>query len=308
MSKKFAITGGTGFIGSNLAEELAKDNEVIVIDDLSTGKLENLSGIRAKLIRGSVTDLSLLKSAFKDVNCVFHLANIASIQSGIKNPMRTNEVNIGGTHNALVAAKDAGVSKFIFGSTAAVYGDSLALPIKEDMKLNPKSHYAVSKLNAEYYCSVFGYANGMDIAVLRFFNFFGPKENTSSEYSGVISRFISAVLKGEQPVIYGDGEQTRDFVFVKDVVQACALVAASNATGVFNVARGESTSLNQLVKMLGEITGKEVQARYAMARASDIRHLMADISEIKKIGWRPEHTMEDGLRETIEWFKAISVQ
>ena len=301
MSQKFAITGGAGFIGSNLAEALAAENEVIVIDDLSFGKLDNLAGINVKLIRGSVTDLTLLRSAFQNVDCVFHLAAIASVQKSVEDPLKTNEVNIGGTLNALVAARDAGVKKFVFASSAAVYGDSPVLPKREDMTPDPKSPYAVTKVAGEHYCRVFQELYGLDTVALRFFNVFGPKQDPNSEYSGVISRFISSVLKGEQPVIYGDGEQTRDFVSVKDVVRACSHAAESNSVGVFNVARGESTSLNRLVRILGEITGRDVRARYAQARAGDIRHSLADV---EKLGYRPEHTVEDGLRETVEWFAA----
>ena len=301
MSQKFAIIGGAGFIGSNLAEALASENEVVVIDDLSFGKLDNLDGINVKLIRGSVTDLTLLESAFEDVTRVFHLAAIASVQRSVEDPVRSNEVNIGGTLNALVAARDAGVKKFVFASSAAVYGDSPVLPKREDMTPDPKSPYAVTKVAGEHYCRVFQELYGMDTVALRFFNVFGPKQDPSSEYSGVISRFISAVLKNEQPMIYGDGEQTRDFVFVKDVIRACSLVAESEKTGVFNVARGESTSLNRLVRILGEITGRDVQAQYAKARVGDIRHSLADVD---KLGYRPEHTVEGGLRETVEWFAA----
>ena len=233
---------------------------------------------------------------------MFHLAAIASVQKSVEDPLRTNEVNIGGTLNALVAARDAGVRKFVFASSAAVYGDSPTLPKKEDMVPDPKSPYAINKIAGEHYCRVFQELYGIDTVALRFFNVFGPKQDPSSEYSGVISRFISAVLKGEQPVIYGNGEQTRDFVFVKDVVRACSLVAEGKATGVFNVARGESTSLNRLVKILGEITGRDVRPRYVAARSGDIRHSLADVGEIKEIGFKPEHTVEKGLRETVEWF------
>ena len=299
MSQKFAITGGAGFIGSNLAEALASENEVVVIDDLSFGKLQNLDGINVKLIRGSVTDLPLLRSAFDGVDCVFHLAAIASVQRSVEDPLKTNEVNICGTLNALVAARDAGVKKFVFASSAAVYGDSPELPKIEDMVPDPKSPYAITKIAGEHYCRVFQELYGIDTVALRFFNVFGPKQDPSSEYSGVISRFISAVLKGEQPAVYGDGEQTRDFVLVKDVVQACEIAAAGEATGVYNVARGESTSLNRLVRILGKITGKDVRPKYVAARAGDIRHSLADV---EKLGYRPEHTVEEGLRETVRWF------
>ncbi len=302
MSKKVIITGGAGFIGSNLAEALAGDREVVVVDDLSSGKKENLRNIDARLIEGSITDLGLLRKAFDGATCVFHLGAIASVQRSVEDPLLVNEVNLNGTLSVLTAARDAGVQRVVFASTAAVYGASPKLPKREDMTPDPRSPYAVAKLGGEHYASVFQELYGLETVALRFFNVFGPRQDPSSEYSGVISRFISAVLKGEQPVIYGDGEQTRDFVFVQDVVRACMLASNSRATGVFNVARGESTSLNQLLEVLGRITGREVQPRYAKARSGDIRHSLADVSKAKAIGYSPEYAAEEGLKKTVEWF------
>jgi len=302
MSKKVIITGGAGFIGSNLAQALAGDREVVVIDDLSSGKKENLRDIDAKLIEGSITDLGLLRMAFDGADCIFHLGAIASVQRSVEDPLLVNEVNLNGTLSVLAAARDAGVQRVVFASTAAVYGTSPELPKREDMVPDPRSPYAVAKLGGEHYAYVFQELYGLEAVALRFFNVFGPRQDPSSEYSGVISRFISAVLKGERPVIYGDGEQTRDFVFVNDVVRACMLASKGRATGVFNVARGESTSLNQLLEMLGKITGREVLPRYAQARAGDIRHSLADISKAKAIGYSPEYAVEEGLKKTVEWF------
>jgi UDP-glucose 4-epimerase len=308
MSQKYAITGGAGFIGSNLAQALSEENAVVVVDDLSSGRMENLAGIDVEFIKGSVTDLQLLRDAFEGVDCVFHLAAIASVQRSVEEPLKANEVNLDGTLNALVAARDAGVRKIIFASSAAVYGDSPELPKREDMTPDPKSPYAVTKIAGEHYAKVFQELYGLDAAALRFFNVFGPRQDPGSEYSGVISRFILALTEGEQPVIYGDGSQTRDFVFVKDVVRACELVARKKATGVFNVARGESTSLNSLVKILGKITGKEILPRYAPGRAGDIRHSLADVGRIREIGFRPQFSVEEGLRETVEWFAAADLK
>jgi UDP-glucose 4-epimerase len=304
MSKKYAITGGAGFIGSNLAHALSVENEIVVVDDLSTGRIENLSEQDIEFIQGSVTNLQLLRDAFEGVECVFHLAAIASVQKSVEDPLKVNDVNLRGTLNALVAARDAGVRKFILASSAAVYGGSPELPKREDMRPDPKSPYAVTKLAGEHYCSVFQELYGLDTSVLRFFNVFGPRQDPSSEYSGVISKFISAVLMGGQPVIYGDGEQTRDFVFVNDVIQACILIARKKAAGVSNVARGERTSLNSLIRTLGAITGKDIHPRYALGRAGDIKHSLADIERIRAIGYRPLFSVEDGLRETLEWFAA----
>lgn len=303
---KYVITGGAGFIGSNLAEELSKDNVVVVVDDLSSGKRENLLGIDARLIVGSITDRGILRKAFEDADCVFHLGAIASVQRSVEDPLLVNEINLSGTLNVLTASRDAGLRRVVFASTAAVYGASPQLPKREDMRPDPRSPYAVAKLGGEHYASVFQELYGLETVSLRFFNVFGPRQDPSSEYSGVISRFISAVLRDQQPVIYGDGEQTRDFVFVQDVVRACILASQSRGKGIFNVARGESTSLNQLLKALAEITGREVRPRYARARAGDIRHSLADISKAREIGYVPEVSVEEGLRRTMEWFLAQS--
>jgi nucleoside-diphosphate-sugar epimerase len=305
VSKKVIITGGAGFIGSNLAEALAEESEVVIVDDLSSGKRENLLGIDARLIEGSITDLTLLKDAFDGADCIFHLGAIASVQRSVEDPLLVNEVNLNGTLNVLTAARDTGVRRMVFASTAAVYGASPMLPKKEDMLQDPRSPYAVAKLAGEHYASVFQDLYGLEAVALRFFNVFGPRQDPTSEYSGVISRFISAVLKGEQPVIYGDGEQTRDFVFVKDVVRACILASESSATGVFNIARGESISLNQLLSLLGRIAGREVVPRYGEPRAGDIRHSLADIGKAEMIGYRPRYAVEEGLRRTVEWLSGI---
>ncbi|OPY54320.1 MAG: UDP-galactose-4-epimerase [Methanosaeta sp. PtaU1.Bin112] len=302
MSEKIVITGGAGFIGSNLAECLSRDNDVLVIDDLSTGKMENLAGMDVRFLRGDLTDQGLLKEAFAGARCVFHQAAIASVKKSVENPMRTNAVGIDGTLNVLIAARDAGVDRVVQASSAAVYGSSPNLPKKEDMLAEPMSPYAVSKLTAEHYARVFLELYGLKTVSLRYFNVFGPKQDPSSEYSGVISRFISALLRDEQPVIYGDGEQTRDFVYVNDVVSA-NILASRAAPGIYNIASARSISLNTLIEVIGKILGKEVVARHEPARAGDIRHSLADISRAKCMGYIPRFDLEDALLETIEWFK-----
>lgn len=307
MSQRIIVTGGAGFIGSNLAEVLAAEgNEIVVIDDLSAGRAENLAGIDARLVLGSILDRGLLRRELEGADTVFHLAAVASVQRSVENPLLVNEINLNGMLEVLDAARDAGVRRVVFASTAAVYGMSPDLPKREDMRPDPRSPYAVTKLAGEYYASTFQELYGLEAVALRFFNVFGPKQDPSSEYSGVISRFISAIMKEEQPVIFGDGEQTRDFVFVKDIVRACILASKSRSTGVFNVARGQSTSLNQLLMMLGRIAGRRVSPRYAPARAGDIRHSLADISKAETIGYQPQCAVEDGLRRTVEWFLASS--
>jgi len=303
MLNKMVITGGAGFIGSNLARALAKENEVTIIDDLSAGKRENLSDIDAKLIEGSILNRDLLKAQFQDVETVFHLAAIASVQRSVQDPVLVNEVNLTGTLNVLQEARLTGVARVVFASTAAVYGTSPQLPKREDMIPEPRSPYAVSKLAGEHYAQVFSELFGLKTVSLRFFNVFGPRQDPGSEYSGVISRFISALLEGQQPVIYGDGEQTRDFVYVEDVVRAVILAAKSDSTGTFNIARGESTSLNQLLHILGKITGRDVSPLYREVRAGDIRHSRADIALAGELGYCPRYSIEEGLQRTVRWFE-----
>lgn len=302
MSQKLIITGGAGFIGSNLAWALAKENEVVVIDDLSTGKVENLEGMEVQLIRTSITDLDI-QAAFEGADCVFHLAAIASVKKSVEDPVRTNEVGIDGTLRVLIAARDAGVRRVIFSSSAAVYGSSPELPKRENMMPEPKSPYAVSKLAGEHYGQVFKELYGLETVSLRYFNVFGPKQDPSSEYSGVISRFVSAMLKGEQPVIYGDGEQTRDFVYVADVVKANLLAMKSISTGVFNIACGKRISLNVLAGTIGKILGLKVMPRYEGPRSGDIRHSWADINKAREMDYIPSYDLDEGLRETISWFR-----
>jgi len=296
-----AITGGAGFIGSNLAQLLAQNNQVVIIDDLSTGKQENLAGINATLIEGSILDLDLLQSAFQGVKCVFHQAAIASVQKSVQDPIGTSRVGIEGTLNVLVAARDAGVKKVVYASSAAVYGDSPQLPKKEDMCPQPQSPYAVSKVAGEHFCRTFQELYGLETVALRYFNVFGPGQDPTSEYSGVISKFISAMANGLQPTIYGDGEQTRDFVYVKDVVRA-NIQASQSGRGVYNIARGRRTSLNQLLAIIGEIFGRDPRPKYERARSGDIRDSLADISHALEIGYMPEYSLESGLEETIKWF------
>jgi UDP-glucose 4-epimerase len=309
MRDKFVITGGAGFIGSNLAGALAQENAVVVIDDLSTGKEENLAGLDVHLIKGSITDMALLKETFQGADCIFHLGAIASVKKSVEDPPRTNAVGIDGTLNVLVAARDAGVRRVVQASSAAVYGSSPELPKREDMTPDPQSPYAVTKLAAEHYARVFQELYGLEAVSLRYFNVFGPKQDPSSEYSGVISRFVSALLTNEQPVIYGDGEQTRDFVYVADVVKANMIACHSaSATGVYNIACQKSISLNTLAEVIGEILGREVHAIYELPRAGDIRHSLADITKAKVIGYYPDYSLDDGLMETIQWFKDRMVQ
>ena len=306
---RIVITGGAGFIGSNLAEvlALAPNNEVCVVDDLSTGKIENLpvaSGI--EFIKGSITDLQLMNEVLADADFVFHQAALPSVQRSIEDPAHTNEVNIRGTLNVLMAARDAGVKKVIYASSSSVYGDTPELPKREGMTPNPLSPYAVTKLVGEYYCKVFNDVYGLNTISLRYFNVYGPRQDPHSEYAAVIPRFVSRILKGEPPIIYGDGQQTRDFTFVKDVVNANILAMKSDATGVYNIASGRRISIQELATLITRLTGRDrdVEPVFDKPRKGDVRHSLADISRARAdMGYKPEYSLERGLEETIRWFK-----
>jgi len=306
---KFVVTGGAGFIGSNLAEKLAEMGEVTIIDDLSSGRLENISDLLDKnnvnFIRESIANLTSLKAHFADADCVFHQAAIASVQRSVEDPLLIDEVNARGTLNVLIAARDCGVKKVICASSSAVYGDSPELPKREDMTPCPLSPYAVSKLTGEYYCKVFSEIYGIDTVSLRYFNVYGPGQDTSSEYAAVIPKFIKILLKKEPPVIFGDGTQTRDFVFVEDVVRANILAMKhGNVRGVFNVAGGKKITINELLNTIMEVVGIELDPIHTEPRAGDIRDSVADISLAENVlGYEPAFDLKEGLSRTINWLR-----
>jgi UDP-glucose 4-epimerase len=304
--KRIVITGGTGFIGSHLASELVTDNTIIIIDDLSTGRLQNIADINGKpsvmFIEGSILDLHLLEDAFIGVDFVFHQAAIPSVPRSIENPLSTNEVNITGTLNVLLAAKDTGVKKVAFSSSSSVYGHTPVLPKKEDMLPNPQSPYALTKLAGEYYCQIFQQIYHLPTICLRYFNVYGPRQDPDSQYAAVIPRFIYNIWQDKPPIIYGDGKQTRDFTFVKDVVRANILAVESDATGVFNIGGGKSIAINDLAKFIVNSLGKDLMPIHGEPRSGDIIHSLADVSKASRFGYEPEYGLEDGLRETIKWF------
>jgi len=302
------ITGGAGFIGSNLAYELAKDNQVKVIDDLSTGYLKNIQDLidtnAVEFIKGSINDVDLLKNVFKDVDYIFHQAAIPSVPRSIKDPMKSNIANINGTLNVLIAAKDNNVKKVVQASSSSTYGDTKILPKKEDMKPNPLSPYAVSKLASEYYCQVFTNVYGLSTISLRYFNVYGPRQDSSSQYAAVIPKFINNVLNGKPPVVFGDGKQTRDFTFIKDVVCANILAAESRETGIFNIAGGSRISINDLAESIMNICGTQFDPIYNDELPGNIKHSFADISKAKeKLGYNPKYNLRKGLEETVKWFQ-----
>ncbi len=309
--KEIVITGGAGFIGSNLAQRLVTNgHSVRIIDDLSTGRLANIDrlvqGGDVDLVRGSILDRSLLREAFKGADYIFHLAALPSVARSVKDPLLTNEVNIEGTLNVLIEARDANVGKVVTASSSSVYGDTPTLPKDESMRPNPKSPYAISKLAGEHYCHVFSELYGLATICLRYFNVFGPHQDPRSEYAAVIPRFISSVLNGEPPLMYGDGAQTRDFTFVQDVVDANLLAMESDAEGAFNISGGRQTSIEELAWMIINAMGSDVEPVKGPRRPGDILHSVADITAARDaFGYRPEHSLEDGLEVTIEWFSSI---
>lgn len=308
--KKFVITGGSGFIGSNLVYELYQDNDITVIDDISTGYLENIYELvekkLIKFIKGSITDQKLLKEYFTGADYVLHQGAIPSVPRSINNPMATNKANIDGTLNVLIAAKDCNVEKVVFASSSSIYGDTPTLPKIETMCPSPLSPYAITKLCGERYCRVFYEIYGLRTTSLRYFNVYGPRQNPKSEYAAVVPKFISATIKGTPIEIYGDGTQTRDFTFVKDVINANLLSCKSNKSDgkVLNIAGGKRISINDLASEIMKIIGNKVEIIYKDRREGDVKDSLADISLAKNlISYEPKYTLDMGLNETVKYFK-----
>jgi UDP-glucose 4-epimerase len=299
------ITGGLGFIGSNLAEELSKSNNVTIIDDISSGKKENIQGFDVKFIEGSITDFEPLKRICEGIDYIFHLAAIASVPKSVKEPKLVHEVNATGTLNVLMAAKESQVKKVVFASSSAVYGDNPNLPLSENAQPDPLSPYTVSKLAGEYYCQVFYKVFNLGTTSLRFFNVYGPRQDLGSEYAAVIPKFIQQVSENRSPVIFGDGTQTRDFIYVKDVVKALILAAeAEKANGkAFNIASGKGITIKKLARKIIDLMGKEISCEYSKKRPGDIEHSVADVSKaVNLIDFTSTYSLEKGLEETIRFF------
>ena len=305
---KYLITGGAGFIGSNIARKVvSQGEEVVVLDDFSTGYESNLEDLKndVTVIRGDICDWDTVRRAMEGVDYVHHHAAVVSVVRSVDDPQRTSEVNIDGTLNLLVAARDAGVKRFVFAGSSSAYGDNPDLPKREDMKGEPLSPYAVSKLTGEMYVKVFNDVYGLPAVTLRYFNIFGPYQDPTSQYAAVIPIFINRLARGESPVVYGDGDQSRDFTYIDNAVQANLLAArADGAPGmVFNVACGERFTLNDLLERLHELVGKSVPATYEAARPGDVKHSLGDISRAREIlGYEPVVSFEEGLKTTVDWF------
>ena len=306
---RYLVTGGAGFIGSHIAGELVRrGNQVIVFDDLSSGKEQNLAGVRESIdLRiHSITDLPALRAACDGCDHVIHLAARTSVPRSVQNPLETNGVNIDGTLNVLVAARDCRARRFVYAASSSAYGETPTLPKTEAMPASPISPYGLTKYVGELYAQVFGRVYGLENVSLRFFNVFGPRQDPTSQYSGVLSRFMLALIEGQEPVVYGDGEQSRDFTYVENIVdevlRACEAEQVSGM--VFNGGTGARITLNEVLKRLETITGKKIRAQHEPARAGDIRHSQADTSLARKmLGYQPLVDFEEGLRRTWEWYK-----
>jgi UDP-glucose 4-epimerase len=312
---RYLVTGGAGFIGSNTVDELVRrGHNVVVLDDLSSGKKENLGGLRGKIeiLQHGVSDLDRLQAACRGVDYVLHLGARTSVPCSVIDPLETNRVNVDGTLNVLVAARDAKVKRVVFAGSSSVYGETPTLPKREDMPPAPISPYGLSKLAGEMYGQVFQRCYGLEFVSLRYFNVFGPRQDPGSAYSGVLSLFNAAVLDGTRPTVYGDGEQSRDFTYVGNVVEANLLACeAKRAAGLaINIGTGSRYTLNQTLALLEKITGRPAKAKYAPPREGDIRDSQADITLAKDVlGYNPRIGFEEGLKRTWEWFcKSQSVQ
>jgi len=308
MSKKFLVTGGSGFIGSNLVRRLLADgNEVRVLDNFSTGNRENLKGLDVELIEGDLTSYHMVQRAIKGINYIFHQGALPSVPRSVNDPIASINVNVNGTLNVLTAAVEAGVERVVYASSSSVYGDSVELPKRETMLPMPKSPYAASKLAGEYLCRVFHDTYGLETVMLRYFNVFGPHQNPHSQYAAVIPKFIIAALTDQSAVIFGDGLQSRDFTYVDNVVEANlrAINAPKEAVGrVFNIACGNRYSLLELLDTLEYIFGKTIRSEHHTRRLGDVMHSMADITAARDLlGYEPKIGFQEGLEKTAAWFR-----
>lgn len=306
---RYLVTGGAGFIGSHIAEELVKRGySVRIVDNFLTGKEENIASFLdgVELIRGDIRDLKLCHEAIKDVDYVLHQAALPSVPRSVEDPLLTNAINIEGTLNVLLASRETSVKKVVFASSSSVYGDDEHLPKKEGLEGNPLSPYAVSKHAGEKYCQVFSEIYGLPTVSLRYFNVFGPRQDPFSEYAAVIPNFITRLLTDKAPIIHGDGEQSRDFTYVANVVEAnlqAALVPDVSGQ-VFNLGNGIRTTVNDLAKTLTELIKKDIEPKHEEERPGDVRHSFADISKAEALlDYTPRVSLKDGLLRTIEWFR-----
>lgn len=308
---RYLVTGGAGFIGSNIAEALVKrGDQVRVLDNLSTGYQHNLQGFDVEFVEGDITEIDDVSKAVADVDFVYHQAALASVPRSVKDPLATNQACVTGTVNVLHAAHQAGVQRVVYAASSSAYGDQPFMSKRESDLPAPMSPYAVAKLSAEYYCRAFYSTYGLETVCIRYFNVFGPRQDPSSEYSAVIPLFITALLEGRQPKIFGDGEQTRDFTFIDNVVHGNLLAASAPAEDVagkvFNVANGKTISLNQMLAKLNQLLGTDIQPTFEPPRVGDVRDSLADISQARKcLGYEPVVDFNTGLERSIEFYKSL---
>jgi UDP-glucose 4-epimerase len=307
---RYLVTGGAGFIGSNTVDEIVRrGHSAVVLDDFSAGREENLKQWAGKIeiVRGSITNLPTVQKACEGADYVIHLAAQTSVPRSVGDPIESNHVNIDGTLNVLVAARDAKVRRLVYAASCAAYGEALIQPQRESMCADPISPYGVTKFVGELYAKVFGRCYGLETVSLRYFNVFGPRQDPTSAYSGVLSKFITTLLADGQPVIFGNGDQSRDFIFVENVVQANLLACeAQNCVGrTFNVGTGNRYTLNEILRLLEKISRKKTAAKYEPPRSGDILHSQADITEAQiSLGYDPKINFEEGLRRTWEWYRS----
>lgn len=305
----YLVTGGAGFIGSHIVERLVgRGDRVRVFDNLMTGKRENIAHLedRIEFVLGDIRDPEAIRKAVEGVDTIFHEAAIPSVPRSVQDPQLNHDANVNGTFNVLMAAREAGVRRVVYAASSSAYGEIGTGEKREDQLPSPLSPYAVAKLVGEYYCQVFTRVYGLETVSLRYFNVFGPRQDPSSPYSGVISKFVTCLLEGQRPVIFGDGEQSRDFTYVANVVEANLRAAESpDAVGeVINMGLNQRTTLNQLLAALQKIVGTKIEPVYEPPRAGDIRHSLADISRAEKLlGFKPSIGLEEGLKATVDWYR-----
>ena len=300
------ITGGAGFIGSHVAEQLKGKAEVVVLDNFRSGHRHNLNGLDAQLIEGSILDRAVLDRAIKGVDLVFHLAAMISVPESLTKPRECVEINATGTLHVLEAAAEAGVQKLVLASSAAIYGDNPTVPKVETMVPEPKSPYAVTKLDGEYYLEMFRRERGLDTTSLRFFNVFGPRQDPKSPYAAAVPIFIEKALRGEPITIFGDGGATRDFIYVKDIVGALVFAATTKGVhGTHNVGYGRKMTVLELATEIIQLTGSSSTIEHKPERLGDVRHSMASSDKLQSAGWRPAHSVSEGLAATVEHFTKV---
>lgn len=307
--EKFLVTGGAGFIGSNICIKLVKQGCFVrVVDNLLTGKKSNLAAVVDKIefIEADMGEAQVARRAMQGIDVVLHEGALSSVPRSVDDPAATHRHCVDATFTLLMAARDAKVKRFVYAASSSAYGDTPTLPKTETMSVNPLSPYAAAKLMGEYYCSVFYKVFGLETISLRYFNVFGPQQDPTSQYAAVIPAFVTSILKDKPPIVYGDGEQSRDFTYVENVVEANLLAAKAKQTKgeVINIACGEAVTVNAIIKMINDIFGKKIKPEYLPARKGDVKHSLADISLAKKlIGYKPAVPFKEGLKKAIEWYR-----